>query len=87
MNAVADRADILQAIAKLYANGCDTGAEALVDTLTKHDQEERDASPFDIERLCGWCKKRLGVKMSNKPDPTHGICPSCYREFLGNVEN
>ena len=45
-----------------------------------------------VEVLCAWCQRAIGHKeMETRADdllkgqPSHGICPTCYVEFFGDL--
>lgn len=36
---------------------------------------------YTVEVICGWCKCKMGWRSGfTQPDPTHGICPTCYED-------
>ena len=41
----------------------------------------------DLERVCGWCGKSMGVVSGSGTGQTHGICQSCKSDALAGKES
>jgi hypothetical protein len=41
----------------------------------------------DLKRVCAWCGKDMGMKPSAETGTTHGMCPSCLKKEMGEMEN
>jgi len=56
-------------------------SEDAMGAMMEADMEE------DLNRVCSWCKKKLGTTPSNQDGDTHGICPECQKEFLSTTNS